>query len=405
MSQLRILVLTSSTGGGHDARAEAFAEWCFQLYRHDVDVRIEHMLEKSSIVNRTGVNLYNRLQRLAPWVHKIFYAAIELLSWLNRREVTFGSGYYLQVLREYQPHLVFSVHDCLNRGYFQLARQVLGADRVRCATYCGEFSGGWGYSRNWIEPSVDRYFSRTPTARDYAVKKGIAPEKARVRGYLMQPRAHLEVLSPVDRRVFQAKRLGLNPEKFTVFLATGGNGANNHFDLLPALVRHADRVQAIVICGKNRETYHELVHWRALHPEFDCYLEAYSEIVHLLMQASDAIVTRGGTTTCAKALHFKCPIIFNAFGGIMPQEELTWKFFRNGAASAKVEGEADFAHLIDRWMRDPTGYATARENFLKLRYEEDPTLLIEEVVGLANEVAPIKLQSLPFPPPNGNGHG
>ena len=66
MSKLRILVLTSSTGGGHDARAEAFAEWCFQLYRHDVDVRIEQMLEKSSVVNRTGVNLYNRIQRAAP---------------------------------------------------------------------------------------------------------------------------------------------------------------------------------------------------------------------------------------------------------------------------------------------------------------------------------------------------
>jgi processive 1,2-diacylglycerol beta-glucosyltransferase len=405
MPKLRILVLTSSTGGGHDARAEAFAEWCFQLYRHEVDVRIEHMLEKSSVVNRTGVNLYNRIQRLAPWVHRGFYAAIELLSWLNRSDVTFGAGFYLKVLKDYQPHLVFSVHDCLNRGYFQLARKVLGGDRVRCATYCGEFSGGWGYSRNWIEPSVDLYFSRTPTARDYAVKQGIDPAKAPVRGYLMQPRAHLEVLSPVDRRVFQAKRFGLNPDKFTVFLATGGNGANNHFDLLPALVRHADRVQAIVICGKNKETYHELVHWRALHPEFDCYLEGYSEIVHLLMQASDVIVTRGGTTTCAKALHFKCPIVFNAFGGIMPQEQLTWKFFRNGAASEKVESGSDFAHLIDRWMSDAAAYPRVRENFLKLRYEENPTLLIEEVVGLANEVAGVKLKRLPFPPTNGNGYG
>lgn len=403
MSKLRILVLTSSTGGGHDARAEAFAEWCFQLYRHDVDVRIEQMLEKSSVVNRTGVNLYNRIQRLAPWIHKIFYAAIEVLSWLNRSDVTFGAGYYLKVLREYRPHLVFSVHDCLNRGYFQLARQTLGAEQVRCATYCGEFSGGWGYSRNWIEPSVDLYFSRTPTARDYAVKKGIDEKKARVRGYLMQPRAHLEVLSPVDRRVFQAKRLGLNPDKFTVFLATGGNGANNHFELLPALLRHADRVQAIMICGKNKETYHELVHWRALHPEFDCYLDGYSEVVHLLMQASDAIVTRGGTTTCAKALHFKCPIIFNAFGGIMPQEELTWKFFRNGAASEKIENADDFGRLIDRWMADPPAYAKARETFLQLRYEEDPTLLIEELVGLGNDVAGVKLKRLPFPPPNGNG--
>src|SRR5476651_1708681 len=210
MSKIRILVLTSSTGGGHDARAEAFAEWCFQLYRHDIDVRIEQMLEKSSAVNRAGVQLYNRIQRTAPWVHKIFYACIELLSYLNRSDVTFGSAYYLAVLKEYRPHLVFSVHDCLNRGYFQLARQTLGAGNVRCATYCGELSGGWGYSRNWIEPTVDLYISRTPTAGDYAVKQGIPPGRARVRGSLMLPRAHLEVFSPVDRRVFQAKRLGLD---------------------------------------------------------------------------------------------------------------------------------------------------------------------------------------------------
>src|SRR5688572_13857126 len=182
MSKIRILVLTSSTGGGHDARAEAFAEWCFQLYRHDVDVRIEQMLEKSSVVNRGGVNLYNQIQRSAPWLHKLFYLLVEMQSILNRHRVLFGAGYYADVLREYRPHLVFSVHDCLNRGYFQMARRILGNQKVRCATYCGEFSGGWGYSRNWIERSVDLYFSRTPTARDYAVKCGIPAAKARVRG-------------------------------------------------------------------------------------------------------------------------------------------------------------------------------------------------------------------------------
>ena len=399
MSKLRILVLTSSTGGGHDARAEAFAEWCFQLYRHDVDVRIEQMLEKSSVVNRGGVRLYNRIQRSAPWVHKLFYAIVELLSYLNRRQVTFGAGYYLEVLRDYKPHLVFSVHDCLNRGYFQLARKTLGAAKVRCATYCGEFSGGWGYSRNWIEPSADLYISRTPTASDYAVKCGIPPDKARVRGYLMLPRTYVEVLDAARRRDYRAKQLGLDPDKFTVFLATGGNGANNHFDLLPALLKHAGRLQAILICGKNKETYNALIHWRAIHPEFTCYIEGYSEVMHLHMQASDAIVTRGGTTTCAKALNFQCPIIFNAFGGIMPQEELTWKFFRNGAASEKIENAADFERIIDRWMSNPAAYDAVRQNFLKLRYEEDPTVLIDELVSLANEVVGAKLKRRAWPPP------
>jgi processive 1,2-diacylglycerol beta-glucosyltransferase len=205
------------------------------------------------------------------------------------------------------------------------------------------------------------------------------------------------VLDPAGRRDFRRHRLGLDPDRFTVFLATGGNGANNHLVLLATLLPHADRVQAVVICGRNRETHHELLHWRAEHPELGCFLEGYSDSVHLLLQASDAVVTRGGTTTCAKALHFGCPIVFNAFGGIMPQEELTWKFFRNGG-SPKIESAADFARLVGTWMNDPAAYPAARTAFLGLRYEEDPTVVIDELVGLANEVARTPLRRQPFPP-------
>jgi processive 1,2-diacylglycerol beta-glucosyltransferase len=403
--QIRILVLTSSTGGGHDARAEAFAEWCFQRFRHQVDVRIEQMLEKSSVVNRNGVRLYNWIQRRMPALHGAYYALVELLAVINRRTVTLGRPYYLRALREYRPHVVFSVHDCLNRGYFQLARRVLGADKVRCVTYCGEFSGGWGYSTNWIEPSADLYFSRTPTARDFAVRKGMPAERCRVRGHLMLPRSHLDVFGPEARRQFRTKRLGLSSDRFTVFLATGGNGANNHLALLPLLLKHAARLQAIVICGRDRDTYHELVHWRTLHPELNLFVEGFSEQVHRLLQASDVVVTRGGTTTCAKALHFRCPIVFNAFGGIMPQERLTWKFFRNGAASEKIESEADLDRLITRWTEQPDTFAAYRAAFLSLRYEEDPTLLIDEIVGQGEAVAKVRLRRQPFPPANGRAEG
>lgn len=398
MSKLRILVLTSSTGGGHDARAEAFAEWCYLLYRQGVNVRIEQMLERSSVVNRAGVNFYNWIQQRMPFLHTAYYAAIELLSVINRRNVRLGRAYYIKVLKEYRPHLVLSVHDCLNRGYFQLARKILGADKVRCATYCGEFSGGWGYSINWIEPSVDLYISRTPTARDYAIKKGVPPEHAIVRGHLMRPRSHLEVFGDSERRQYMKFRLGLQPDFFTVFLATGGNGANNHLALLPALLPYADRCQAIVICGRNKAIYHELLRWRAEHPELNCFIDGYSDNVHLLTQCSQVIVTRGGTTTCAKSLHFRCPIIFNAFGGIMPQESLTWKFFRNGANSEKIGNAGDFSRIIAQWMNDPSSYEEYRRAFVQLRYDEDPTAVIDELVNLARGVNGSRPARRPFPP-------
>jgi processive 1,2-diacylglycerol beta-glucosyltransferase len=398
MHRIRILVLTSSTGAGHDTRAQAFAEWCFELYRHNVDVRIEQMLEKSSGFFSAGVRFYNWIQQKSPWMHKAFYLFVELLSLLNRRSVSFGRGYYETVLREYRPHLVFSVHDCLNRGYFQMARQVLGADKVRCATYCGEFSGGFGYSINWVEPSADLYISRTATASDYAVKLGMPRERTRVRGHLMRPRQHIGFMSTAERAAYLDRELELKAELFTVFLATGGNGANNHIDLLNELLPYATKVQAVVICGKNREAYNQVLHWRAFHPQFNCFLDGYSEEVHLLMQVSDVIVTRGGTTSCAKALHFSCPILFNAIGGVMPQEALTVKFFSRGAGVKLIERPADLGRVIGRWMADPAEYERMHTDFLKLRYEEDPTLVITELVELAQQVSPVRYEPGPFPP-------
>ena len=384
--QVRILVLTSSTGGGHDARAQAFAEWVFHLYRHKVDVRIESILERSSVIGRSGVRFYNWIQRSAPWLHHPYYAVIEGLGIINRRTVSFGRGYYINLLREYQPHLIFSVHDCLNRGFFQVARRELDG-RVRCATYCGEFAGGYGYSHNWVDESVDKYFSRTPTARDFAVKLGLKPEQTAVRGHLMAPRQIFEVLNPEGRSDFLTRKMGLRTDLFTVMLGTGGAGANNHMALLPVLAEFHEQVQAIVVCGKNRQTFSEAIHWRAMNPRFNCAIEGYSDEMHLLMQVSDTIVTRGGTTTCAKALHFKCPIIFNLMGGIMPQENLTLKFFERGGGAERISRPDDLRRIIAGWIEDRATYEQRKAAFVALRYEEEQEILIRELVGLAFDAA------------------
>src|SRR5205814_327406 len=138
------------------------------------------------------------------------------------------------------------------------------------------------YSANWVEPTADLYISRTATARDYAVKLGMPVERTRVRGHLRQPRQYIGFMNPAERTSYLEDELELRPGLFTVFLATGGNGANNHLALLSLLVPHAARLQAIVICGKNRDAYNQVAHWRTEHPHFNCFLDGYSDEVHLL---------------------------------------------------------------------------------------------------------------------------
>jgi processive 1,2-diacylglycerol beta-glucosyltransferase len=387
MSPLRILVLTSSTGGGHDARAHAFARWVKQLYGWTVDVRIESMLEDSSAIARFGVGLYNFIQRHAPLLHHPYYLLIETLAIVNRRKVGLGRRYFRQVVENIRPHLVFSVHDCLNRGYFQEARAILGAANVRCATFCSEFAGGYGYSQNWIEPSVDLYLSRTETAANYAIKLGLDPARIRVRGHLMNPRFYQEVLSPAERRKYLVTNLGLRDDRFTVFLATGGTGANNHLALLPVLAEFAATHQAVIVCGRDHKTFLRVNDWRKRHPELLCHLEGYCEDMHLLTQVCDTIVTRGGTTTCAKALHFVCPMILNGIGGVMPQERLTAKFFLQDGAGRMISRPDDLRQILCEWRDQPQSYRAIRTKLEGMRYSGDPAQAVRDLIDLAREAA------------------
>lgn len=388
MSALRILVLTSSTGGGHDARATAFRRWVRELYGWEVDVRVESMLEDSSRVARFGVNFYNFIQRHAPWMHHPYFLLIEGLSYLNRNRVTLGRRYYDEVLKSYRPHLVFSVHDCLNRGYFPEARRILGDAEVRCATYCSEFSGGYGYSRNWVEPSVDLYISRTQTARDYAVKAfKLDSEKIVVRGQFLMPRVYRETLSPIERHRFITERLGLRSDRKIVLLTTGGAGSNNHVSLLEVLKTHADQYQAVVICGRNQRAFFEARQWQSNNPDFVCHITGYSNEIHLYMQAADFVITRGGTTTCAEALHFNCPIVFNGIGGVMPQEKLTVKYFIQDDAAVKISKPQDLERLLADWYRWPSKFSELKKRFALMGFKDDPRDTVRLLVELAREAA------------------
>jgi processive 1,2-diacylglycerol beta-glucosyltransferase len=184
---LRVMIMTSSTGGGHDSRAYTLRDWL--MAEGGCEVSVEHMLEDSSRLTRFGVWVYNTIQKHAPGLHNIYWHIAEAFSLVQGRKLSFGRDYYLAKLAAQRPHLVVSMHDCLNRGYFQEAKALLG-DAVRTCTYCGEWTGGSGYSRNWLEPSADLHISRTPQA--------LAPRHLARHGTLARCIVFCNLLPPPD---------------------------------------------------------------------------------------------------------------------------------------------------------------------------------------------------------------
>jgi len=81
---MRVLIFTSSGGTAHDAAAFALLDW-MQRSWPEAQVQVESVLENASLVTRFGVNLYNWIQKTAPWLHQAYWRLVELEDLINAR--------------------------------------------------------------------------------------------------------------------------------------------------------------------------------------------------------------------------------------------------------------------------------------------------------------------------------
>jgi processive 1,2-diacylglycerol beta-glucosyltransferase len=366
----KLLILTSSTGAGHDAHARATAEWCAKIYGPAVEVRIEQLLENSSAFLRLLVDFYGVVQRRAPWFHHFYFYLVDFFLSLNPGIVVFGRSYYLRLLNEFRPDAILSVHFCLNPGYLELARKVLGPEMI-WVIYCLEFSGGYGFSRFWIDRRADFHLVRTPDTLRHTRARHLPQERVRVVGHWARPDAYAPPFSSPEREAYLV-RLGLKPDRFTLILSSGGSGAQNHRRLLQELAPLGDRIQVVALCGRkpaDRERLQQFARDRVAFPVV--VLSFTDDFPHLLRSAS-AIVARPGAATAGEALLAGCPFIFNTLGGIMPQEVPTWRYFREHGVGKRVSRAADIVPIVREWIEQPEVYAAWKRKMEPLRQPETP---------------------------------
>lgn len=380
--ECRILVLTSSTGGGHDHRAYALRDWVRALFGEGVPVRVEHILEGSGGLTRFGVGVYNWIQRRAPVLHNLYWWVAEAYGVLQGWGWDGGGRYFRNLLQSFRPTLVLSVHDSTNRGYFRVARQVLG-DQVRCVTYCGEFCGGFGYSRIWVCPSVDRFYARTDEAALQAVSLGVPRERVRVFRNLLRPQMLEPPLSAEEVRRYRASELGLDPDRPTILLASGALGAGDHAHYLEGLAKDPGRWQAIAVCGKNLALRDKLERTAAASGRrFPIHLEGFSSRLHLLLQCADVVLTRPGANTAAEASYFGKYLLFDSRRSLMPQERLTQRYFLRHRAGERVGNAQVLRRVLAGWESDPPSWQEALRSAQAVRRSDHPADWARELVDL-----------------------
>ena len=353
---MRVLILTSSGGTAHDAAAYSIKSW---LKRWDAkgSVLVEHLLEESSFVMRSSVNLYNWIQKHRPWLHQIYWRLVEFEDLLKPGTVIFGRNYLIRLLQNFDPDLIISTHPHINRGHFDLAKRILGPS-LRTITCCTELDGGFGFSRNWMTRKADVFWALTPEVAEEVYRRGYKRTRVEVLGPLFEPTFESILLAPIQE---EEKELFLP----LLVLGSGANGSNNHLELLNTLLPLSGQIRIVALCGKRESAKEEVNRWISLHPELSVEalgFQSPEEMARLYREAW-AMVARPGARTATEALAAACVLIFNCFSTTMPQELLARRYFSSHGIDVAINKPENLFYILKNWLDQPENYALLQKTY------------------------------------------
>jgi UDP-N-acetylglucosamine:LPS N-acetylglucosamine transferase len=374
----KILIISSDTGGGHRSAAEAIVAGVQKFFAGDsYAVRVVRAVEESHHLSEKLVHVYNWvLRHRQPWMKYLYWFVNrfrpEARGFLYRRSLE-----YIHTLFErWCPHVVVSVHPLTQHAFARVLKELGLADKVPLVTVVTDPC--YGFWKGWACDDVTLYLVASEEAKQQLIDYGVRPERIKVSGMPVHPKFEL----PDERSAQAARReLGLDPQKFTVFVNAGWVGGGNIPQIFRELVRGELDVQAIFLAGRNEELRSE-AESLAASAKFPVKVIGYSEEVERLMQAANVMVSKLGGLTTFEALACRVPIIADATTQPMPQEAGAASLIEKRGAGVLLSRAVDIVPVVRRMLEDSKHYAALRAATLGLALPNATRQIVEEITSL-----------------------
>jgi processive 1,2-diacylglycerol beta-glucosyltransferase len=193
---------------------------------------------------------------------------------------------------------------------------------------------------------------------------------------------HPKFAYPGEEAAQAARRaLGLDPEKFTVFVNAGWIGGGNIPQIFSELVRGELDVQAIFLAGKN-EDLRVAAETIAQEAPFPIKVIGYSDEIEQLMSAANVMISKLGGLTTFEALACRVPIIADVITEPMPQEAGTAKLIAQRGAGVMLNRASDVVAEVRRMMEDEVHYSRMRAATANLALPNATRYIVEEIAAL-----------------------
>jgi UDP-N-acetylglucosamine:LPS N-acetylglucosamine transferase len=386
----KILILSSDTGGGHRSAAAAIVAGIENFVKGEsYAVRVVRAVEESHHLAAKLVAVYNWLLRNKQHWMKYYYWLInrfrpETREFFHSRCI----GYVRELFQRWCPHIVVSVHPLTQHIFARVLKELGLAERIPLVTVVTD--PYYGFWKGWACDDVRLYLVASEEARQQLIDYGIAAERIKISGMPVHPKFSF----PGDDAARVARTaLGLDPEKFTVFVNAGWEGGGNIPHIFRELVHGELDVQAIFLAGKNEalKSEAELIAGDA---KFPIKVIGYSDEVEQLMGAANVMISKLGGLTTFEALSCRLPIIADAITEPMPQEAGTLNLIVKSGAAVMLQRASDVVPVVHRMIEDSKHYAAMRAATITVAIPNATKRIVDEIVSLIPESSSATAESL-----------
>jgi processive 1,2-diacylglycerol beta-glucosyltransferase len=360
MASQNVLILTSSTGGGHRSAASALENSLHTMSPGQILVKITQVLEESHYINRKAADLYNFLLRDHQNLIKYYFWAINKLK-PNESKLIFKSamGYGMRIFEKVVPNVIVSVHPMTQHFFAYILKRLNLQEKIPLLTVVTDpYKGFW---KGWACEDVSQYYVASDDAKQQLIEFGVGSHKIQVMG--MPVHSKFQPVNDAEKRAYK-QAMGLDPDKFTLFVNAGWIGGGNIPKIYEALLHENSLaeldIQTVFLAGRNELLYRE-AEAMAQSAHFPVRVMGYTDQIDTLMKASDVMVSKLGGLTTFEAMSCRLPIIADTVTPPMPQEAQTAHFLEKTGAGIMLRQPEEIVSVVRSLIDSPNRYHSLKE--------------------------------------------
>lgn len=384
--QKKVLIMSASTGGGHNRAARAIKEELTNKSINGITIDCE-IIDSLKIVNGTMDKLISRgYEKSAKYTPKAWGGVYKLTesNLISRNEfkdnplTSIISRKLKKLVEIKKPDLIIGTH-----AFPMIALSTLKKhSQLHTDGETNTFAEGFhryyedlnipplmtvltDYTTHsaYIQNEIDYYIAGHEYVKELLIEDGIDEEKIKPYGIPVEK----SFLTNRDRETVLSE-LNLDPNKFTVLLMGGSFGAGNIKETLDELVSIGRDFQIIVITGRNK-SLKEKLEKSLLSSETTidkniCVL-GFTDKMNDLLSSVDILVSKPGGLTTTESLLKEVPMIIPYF--IPGQEEENLDFLSNCGASLRTSKKYTLSVILKVLIDNPDRIKMLKENIKSIK--------------------------------------